>query len=555
MTAWSCAFLLAAAWLVPLHVLPWVSWHSEALAFAAVLLAAWGALRAGWHRAREGVAVPGLALLPLLLAAAALLQWGAGRIAYGGSVVTILLYAALCVAAVAVGYAAAGRGPQPEPALRLLAQLLVALGVLQVFLVFAQTTLTWMDFEGVARTAIPTRGGGNVAQPNQAGLLFVFAIASAVYLRQLGQFTRLALAAVLAALLAGLATTQSRSALLALGVLLAWALWQRRSLPAPVRPWQAAAFGALALALFAAWPVAIAVYLGAGDETLNLTSSGRAGMWAQLLAAVQLRPWTGWGVLQVAEAQNAIAHLYSHVMPATYAHNGLLDVALWVGVPGLLLVLALALRWLAPRLRATLDRDAVYCAALALPFAVQALTEFPYAYSYILAPVLLALGVLEARYGRALVLRLPRSVAAVLLLACTAVAAWSAWEYVRIEEDFRVARFEALRVGQTPQAYDRPPVHVLTQLDALLQATRVQPRPGMPAEELALLRNVAMLHPWGATNFRYATALALNGQLDEASRQLQVLRALQGRAMHERLLQVLDEMAVEYPVLRQLRQP
>ena len=55
--------------------------------------------------------------------------------------------------------------------------------------------------------------------------------------------------------------------------------------------------------------------------------------------------------------------------------------------------------------------------------------------------------------------------------------------------------------------------------------------------------------------FRYATALALNGQMEEATRQLQVLRALQGQKTFDRLMQALDEMAVEHPVLKQLRQP
>lgn len=555
MTAWSCAFLLAAAWLVPLHVLPWVSWHSEVLAIAAAIVAGLGALRTGWGRVRDGVPVPSLVLLPALFGAAALAQWATGRIAYAGSLLTILSYVLLCVVAAAVGHASAGRERAPVPALRLLAQVLLAVGVLQVVLVFAQTFSVWTGSDWIARTAYRTRGGGNVAQPNQAALLFLLAMASAVYLRQLGQLTRLVLAIVLLALLAGFATAQSRSGLLALGVMLAWLVWQRGRLGVPVRRRDAVGFGLLALAAFAAWPVAMDAYWGSDVEAVNLTTSGRLAMWSQLLGAVALRPWSGWGVMQVAEAQNAIAHLHPEVMAATFAHNVLLDVVLWIGVPGLLLVLLLVARWALPRLRAGFDTDTVYCAALALPVAVQALTEFPYAYSYILLPVLLALGVLEARYGRGLVLRVPRAAAAGLVLAWGTVAAWSAWEYVGIEEDFRVARFETLRVGETPPAYDAPQVHVLTQLDALLRATRVKPRPGMPAEELALLRNVAMLHPWGATNFRYATALALNGRMDEALRQLQVLRALQGRAAHGRLMQVLDEMAGEHPVLRQLRQP
>jgi hypothetical protein len=221
----------------------------------------------------------------------------------------------------------------------------------------------------------------------------------------------------------------------------------------------------------------------------------------------------------------------------------------------MLLASALAAAWLWPRIRAAVTPDAWFCVALLAAAAVQAMTEFPYAYGYILVPVLFAVGVLDAKVGGGIPWRMPRPAVAAILAVWAAGTLWSAVEYLRIEEDFRVARFEALRVGRTPADYQPPRTHVLTQLDALLRATRVKPRPGMPAEELALLRNVAMLHPWGATNFRYATALALNGQLDEAARQLQVLRALQGPEAFGRLMQSLDEMAAEYPMLKQLRQP
>jgi hypothetical protein len=461
----------------------------------------------------------------------------------------------LCVAAAAAGHAAAaGPADAPVPALRILAQLLVAIALVQLLVVGGQTFAPWYGSDWIASTSHPTRGGGNVAQPNQAALLFVMAIGATLYLRDLKSIGGAASVVMLLAFAAGLATSQSRSGLLALGVLIAWAVARHR--PARTGEIGAALGGAVvAVAMFSAWPVIMNGYWHSGFDEVNLTSSGRADMWSQFVAAVWQRPWTGWGVMQVAQAQNAVAHAYPVVMAATFAHNVFLDLALWIGVPGMLLVVGGLAAWLWPRVRLARTHDAWFCIALVAPVAVQSLTEFPYAYAYILAPAMFALGVLDAKVRPASAFRVPRPVLASVLAAWTVAAAWSVVEYVRIEEDFRIARFEALSVGRTPGSYEVPRTHLLTQLDALLRATRMKPVPAMPAEDLALLREVAMLHPWGATNFRYATALALNGQMDEAGRQLQVLRAMQGAKSYDRLMRVLDEMAVDHPVLKQLRQP
>jgi hypothetical protein len=552
---WTCAFLLAAAWLLPMHVLPWMSWHSETLAFVAVLAGcAWALLRRPGP-ASQALAMPRIAALPLLVALVALAQFAFGRIAYLGSVATVAAYALLCAAAAVAGHASARESADaPLPALRILSLGLVAAALAQLLVVFGQTFAPWDGAEWLATTVYTKRGGGNVAQPNQAAHLFVMAMAAVLYLRERKVLAEISSVLLLLAMCAGVAVAQSRSGLLAVTVLMAWALARAR--PAGLRGSVApVAVVAVAVAMFAAWPALMNVYWGGSAEEVNLTSSGRSAMWSQFLSAVWLRPWTGWGVMQVAQAQNAIAHDQASVMAATFAHNIVLDFALWLGVPGMLLALGGLCAWFWPRIRLARNGDPWFCVALAVPLAVQSLTEFPYAYAYILAPVLFALGVLDAKVRPASAWRLPRPMLASVLALWVAATAWSILEYVRIEEDFRIARFEALSVGQTPGGYEAPRTYLLTQLDALLQATRMKPTPGMPAQDLALLRDVAMLYPWGATNFRYATALALNGQMDEAARQLQVLRALQGQKSFDRLMQVLDEMAIEQPVLKQLRQP
>jgi O-antigen ligase len=558
---WISGLLLAAAWLSPLHVLPWMSAHNEALGTLAALVGCAGALLL--HRRGEGearVLIPSVTALPMLIGALGLLQWLVGRIGYAGSVWVIGSYVVLCAAAAAAGHAAVrvnqvGPGEGQCRPLQALAVLLVFVGLAQVLINFSQTLSLWEGAAWVARIGYETRGGGNVAQPNQAAQLFLMAIASTVYLRQAAPLRPPVAVATLALLALGLATTQSRSGIIALVLLVGWYVLRRGVLPQGGRALPALAFLALALVLFAGWyPLASAYWLSTGDE-VNLTASGRTAIWVQLAEAVRLRPWFGWGVMQVAEAQNAIADAYPLVMASTFAHNLFLDLALWLGIPAMLVATAMVVKWLWPRLSQARSLDACFCVALTLPFAVQAMTEFPYAYTYLLLPVFFVLGIFDALVGRNVGLRLPRGAAVAIVAAWVGTSLWAIVEYAQIEEDFRMARFEALRVGSTPASYHAPEVRVLTQLGALLHATRVQLRPGMPAEELEVLRNVAMLHPWGQTNFRYATALALNGQMDEALRQLQVLRATQGPRTYESVLKILDEMSVQNPVLKELRLP
>jgi hypothetical protein len=212
--------------------------------------------------------------------------------------------------------------------------------------------------------------------------------------------------------------------------------------------------------------------------------------------------------------------------------------------------------WLWRRVRTANQLLPWYCLAVALPVAVHSMLEFPFAYAYFLVPVMFSLGALEGMTGAKPALRIGVAPAAALLLGVSIVAAWSVVEYVAIEEDFRVARFEALRVGQTPVNYQRPDVVLLTQLGALLEGSRISPKPGMKAEELELARKVALRYPWTATQNRYALSLALNGNPEEALRQLRVMRAMHGEKTYTEIKANWTTLAQEkYPLLRDLKLP
>ena len=282
----------------------------------------------------------------------------------------------------------------------------------------------------------------------------------------------------------------------------------------------------------------------------------RLVVWPQLLEALAQRPWWGWGLGEVSEAHNAVAHAYAVSEPFSYSHNILLDLALGMGVPLTALLVLVTGVWLCRRVRLVEQLQPWYCLAVALPVAVHSMLEFPFAYAYFLVPVMFVLGVLEGTVGGKPAFRIGMRPVAALLVGVSIVGAWSVVEYFAIEEDFRVARFEALRLGETSVNYQRPDVVLLTQLGALVDGARISPKPGMTVDELALAQKVALRYPWTATQNRYALSLALNGNAEEALRQLRVMRSMHGEKTYEEIKANWNSLAQDkYPQLRELKLP
>ena len=150
------------------------------------------------------------------------------------------------------------------------------------------------------------------------------------------------------------------------------------------------------------------------------------------------------------------------------------------------------------RMSASQSKSTWYCIAMCIPLAVHSMFEFPYAYAYFLFPVMLLLGTLEEKVGlnKVINIRLRLMVltsAVVILLMSLAVK-----EYISLEEDFQVARFEALKVGSPPAGYESPRTTLLTQLDGVVKCARLVISPGMEPADIDLLGRTAKRFPWSA---------------------------------------------------------
>lgn len=559
--------VLGLSWLVSSHFPPWMSWHSEVAAFFAVFLLGWSGLACLLRGSGpRNVALP-FAALPLIgLALIAALQRTTGLLPFWGDVWAFWLYMALCVTCLTLGFAAASPSTQPRGAVaadasspfRLLAFVLLVGALTSSVIAFAQVFGLWEQSDWIARMPGLRRPGGNLAQPNHLATLLVMGVASLVFLRQSKKLGTIASGLLLFVLFAGIVATESRTGALSLLVLLGWWLLKRRAIGDDTPRWMGIGCGIVFLVMFWAWPHLLNAMdlLGYKAEDRVLEGSLRFQVWPQLLKALAMHPWTGWGIHQVAAAHNAVADAYAVSEPFTYSHNLILDLALWVGVPLTLLLVGMTMMWLWRRVRAANQLLPWYGLAVALPLALHSMLEYPFAYAYFLAPVMFLLGAVEASTGVKPLLRVGVKPVAALLLVTTVVLAWSVIEYLEIEEDFRVARFEALRIGSPPPEHERPKVILFDQLGVLLDDARITPTTHMSPEAMQVVKNAALHYPWAATQYRYAVALALNGNPVEGARQFQVMRRLWGEKQYEGMKAKINELAAtQYPELRQLSLP
>ena len=377
---------------------------------------------------------------------------------------------------------------------------------------------------------------GNLAQPNQFATLLVLGLGGMIYL---DQQTRLRgawphIAALL--LVFALAASESRTGALSITLLvLAVAGW-----PGPSRKslrWLAPALVMFWL-FYATWQH-LSTWLG-GSVTrtgVALNSATRFELWQQMVAAIALKPWLGYGWLNLGEAQQAVAHYLGGTVNMNHAHNIFLDLLVWFGLPlGGLMVLA-CIAWCVQLLRTLLKeglpqaRTAFLCLMMLLPIAVHSMLEFPFAYIYFAVVFAFFAGALEAALGYTRPLGVNgRRVALACTLAVIACAAWMGKEYMRVEEDFRALRMERefMTRPENRHTYAPPPI-LLIQFGNLISTLRIDIQAPVDAATLEAIRRAAARFPWLLTAQHYYLVLLANDYCEEAARQRLVINSLFGK--------------------------
>lgn len=548
--------LLAATWLLPNHVMPWLAFHADLwCAFVLILI--------GAYVISQTQAIPALPLptiTGLLLSLIPIAQYFNGQLPYAGQAWVCSAY--LFGFAIAVYIGKVGASSKNSNFLHVFAiAIVLAAGASTLIQVYQWTGLT----AGLGLTDIwivessGQRPAANLGQPNQLASLHLWGMLACLVLFSGGVISRRFSLCLLVLLVVGLALTQSRAGLLGLVVVLAAVACLQSSRSLALARFDALFIGlAYAAALFAQETLAQGLFL---DNPLSLSGRSvnekRPGAWLMFLDAALLRPWTGYGWFQGVSAHLAVAQRYVDVH-GLYAqsHNLFIDFVLWIGLPAGIALSLGVLTWVVAALRRIRmqDQTAVLLLTMLLTIGIHAMVELPLHYGYFLWPAGIVVGMVDHMAGmpefKVRWFNLKHALWGGLM-TCLLACALALYDYLPIEAALVDLGLEHNQVIGPPAKV--PKALIFDQLEDAAWLIQYQPRVGMSAEEMTRVKQVVTSYPSALFLTKYILSLALNEELAEARRWMIVTNAITATDWHEQQLVNWRLLQKKYPRLRELQ--
>lgn len=508
------ALALSVVWLLPNHYPPWSSFHMESS--AAVMFALIAAAIIFRSPACDIIHGPGL--LVAFMLPVPFIQYFAGMVGLIGSAWVSTSYILGFLLALMVGACWEKQSPG-----QMVDGLLLAVGIAGIFSVGLQLH-QWLLLE---RLDIWSMGNGlgrpfaNFGQPNQLGTFLIWCLLAVAWGLERG-YVRAGVAFALSIyLLFGIALTQSRTAWIAILILIgaSWfwrRLWRYRS-----TPWVVTLLGLYFVAcnLCLSWFSQLLLLEDVafnGSELARLSAGLRPIAWMTFLDAGLRRPWFGYGWDQIAHGQLAASLDHPALnMLFSHSHNLFLDLVLWCGIPfGLFLSLAI-IWWFWRSFRAVKSAENVLMLLLLVVVMNHAMLEFPLHYAYFLLPFGLIMGALDTRLAVPQLRLSGRWIVMTVWVSATVLLSLVVRDYYRAEASMQVLRFEWAGIN-VPGPKGPPDVLLLTQLRDIITYARFEPGRGMSPESLQWMRTVVSLYPSAGSIHKLAAALAWNQQPEEA---------------------------------------
>jgi len=516
LSLWACT--LAVGWFLPNHYRPWLSFHTDVWIALVLSMASIAVI----FRSKKPMVWDRITFLVAFMLCVPWLQYYFGLVSLVGTAWISSAYLLGLLLALLTGAHWESNSPG-----QVADGLFLAIGIASLLSVGLQLQ-QWLVLDGLELWTMggdSTRPHANFGQPNQLGTFLLWGLLAAAWgliHKHIGVWTALFMAFYL---LFGLALTGSRTAWVAVALLVAATWLWRRLWSNAFLPWVATGLGLyFVLCVVSVGWLSNAVHgdLAPSIDMLNQSSGmNRLLAWAAFVDAAWQSPFLGYGWNQGLLAQMAVATAHPHLHGAfPYSHNLFLDLVLWCGIPlGLLLSMSL-LWWFWKRLRAVQCAENAVLMLFLLVVANHAMLELPLYFAYFLFPVGMVMGVLNTRLGARPLFVVGRWASIGLWLVATTLLALLIRDYSRIEPSYQTLRLEwqgfKITIPTGP-----PDVLLLTQWRDYIYYARFEPKAGLNKEELAWMRNVTGLFPNIVFLHKLATALALNQCPEEAKLWLQ----------------------------------
>ena len=519
------SLLLSFAWLSPFHTYPWVTFSSELATFGAGL-----ALLAFFLN--RNIQIPKLQLYILPVAFIPLLQWSGGLVSDFSVALLSTAYLFGFWVMVAMGYNLSLQPNAREQLMKQVCWLLLIIASVTSLIAMVQ----WLGFESSVYGIMQLKGNrpyANFGQPNNLATFLIVGLMGALFLYEKHKASLWLLIPSSLSILFAICLTQSRTSLLVcIFICIYWVIKQYKNKPRlnfiKLFGWAATYFLIAGYLL----PIIAQVMTTNVGEAVTHTASlaqragsghERLGMWMQIIHAIGERPWFGYGWNQTSVAVVESIHFNTVQVWFNSAHNIVLDLLVWNGLPlGFLIIayFAIWLFWLSKNAKDTISIVAILMVSAIL---MHAMLEFPQRYAYFLLPMGFLLGLIQAQTPNLNGVSLHRNIIRCVWLVSLIVLLLIWRDYKLFQENSKLV-FKQKPVSE--EILGSSKILILTQFQQRLDWIALKPQTLMSDSDLSVIGEMVKNKATPYNLKKYAQLLVYNHKLDEAEQQLFVLQQL-----------------------------
>lgn len=521
-----CIFLtstlfMSLSWLWPKAYQPWLSYTQDLFTFFAVstlfiLLI------------NKKININFMFLIFICMSAIPLIQYGLGILYYASDAILVSYYLLFFCLAYLVGYNFSYYFDKEK--------IFIFISILIGVCACISACFSILQYLGYSfdflRYLKGDRPYANFGQPNNMATFHFMGILSLLYLNQVKRINHQIFILLSILLIFSLVISQSRAVWLSFILVFLLSMFASNRKPIIIK-----------LSFLGLIYISISLVLNTILSSINTTAlerglggGWRLEHWKHLIYAIQQKPWFGYGWYQTHIAQLEGVLLFKNEGYLSSAHNIILDILLWNGIPLGCLIVSLCFYILFKILKSKLKTNEFIMFLIIVPILGHSLLEYPLYYAFFLIPFALILGVLSD--GIRPIFSLNEDASKLIFLVLIVVFAFSYQQIYITMNRLSVASF----YSESNQQLNYPDkIILLNKMSIQEEWLLLDPLSQVDVNKINIFRNFVMHHPTYYNLMKFSQLLASNRQYDEARQKLRILNALYSKNHSEdELLKKID---------------
>lgn len=512
----------------PIHMQPWGGFFSEGFAFIAVLLLSLLLINKKLNIAKVTLPFLFISVLPLF-------QYVFNQIFFSSNAILSSIYIFSFWLMIIIGYNLSLGENKAQLNFNFtvfMAYFLFISGLFSALFALFQWLNVYKTFQVIMEFS-GSRPYANMAQPNHLATFFNLAIFSSWYIYEKEKIGFPILINSSLFFIFGIALTQSRTGFLILfsSFLIVFFFKARLSLKINKKYLSICLVYFICIIYFLPkLRNLLSYYFDIKEVTSAIeratTGYNRLDIWNQMIHAIMEKPWSGYGWNQTTFAQFSVIDRYHSKEWATSAHNLILDILVWGGLPvGIFIIVYFSLFFLY-LFKNILSLESFFPFLVVSSLIFHSLLEYPLYYSYFLLPFGLFCGIALSEIKckiysiNSLILKF------LFFLSVTAFIGISR-EYFKVEDNLFSGRLHAM--GNLKTEVELPHhLYFFDNFEARARWLGLYPKTHIQYQKLKNSEKIikTSLKPYDI--YKYAQLMAYNGNSNEALKMLNILETMYG---------------------------